>query len=138
MNISIGFWPLTYVNTPTEVSRFSDIYLKSWVSTMSSLYLSPICMKSVFRCWCRLYVTVIIDLLIASKCFSIIFTLRESAPKFITWVRIPFRRGVLDATLCDKVCHWLTIRRWFSAGTPVSSTNKIDRHDITAILRRAY
>jgi hypothetical protein len=24
--------------------------------------------------------------------------------------------------------------RWFSAGTPVSSTNKNDRHDITEIL----
>ena len=35
-------------------------------------------------------------------------------------------RGVLD-TLCDKV--W-----WFSPGTPVSSTNKTDRHDMTEIL----
>jgi len=24
------------------------------------------------------------------------------------WVRIPLRRGVLDTTLCDKVCQWLT------------------------------
>jgi len=23
------------------------------------------------------------------------------------WVRIPFRRGILDTTLCDKVCEWL-------------------------------
>jgi len=22
------------------------------------------------------------------------------------WVLIPLRRGVLDATLCDKVCQW--------------------------------
>jgi hypothetical protein len=41
---------------------------------------------------------------------------------------------VLDATLCDKVCQWLEAGRWFSPGTPVSSTNKIDRHDITEIL----
>ena len=47
------------------------------------------------------------------------------------WVRIPFRRGVLDTTLCDKVCQWLATGRWFS---PVSSTNKTDRHDITEIL----
>jgi hypothetical protein len=33
-------------------------------------------------------------------------------------------RGVLDTTLCDKVCHWLVTGRWFSPGTPVSSTNK--------------
>ena len=37
-------------------------------------------------------------------------------------------RGVLNTTLCDKVCQW------FSPGTPVSSTSKTDRHDITEIL----
>ena len=44
------------------------------------------------------------------------------------------RRGVLDTTLCDKVCKWLATGRWLSSGTPASSTNKTDRHDITAIL----
>ena len=39
------------------------------------------------------------------------------------WVRIPLRRGVLNATLCDKVCQWLTAGCWFTQGTPVSSTN---------------
>ena len=43
-------------------------------------------------------------------------------------------RRVLDTTLCDKVCQWLATDRWFSSGTPVSSTNKTDRHDITEIL----
>ena len=33
-----------------------------------------------------------------------------------------------------KVCQWLTTGRWFSPSTPVSSTNKTDRHDITDIL----
>jgi hypothetical protein len=42
--------------------------------------------------------------------------------------------GVLDTTLCDKVCQWLAAGQWFSPGTPVSSTNKTDRHDITEIL----
>ena len=37
-------------------------------------------------------------------------------------------RGVLDTTLCDKVCQW------FPPGTPVSSTNKTDRHNIIEIL----
>ena len=41
--------------------------------------------------------------------------------------------GVLDATLCDKVCRWLMVGRWFSPGTPVSSTNKPDRHNKTEI-----
>jgi len=35
--------------------------------------------------------------------------------------------GVIDATLCYKV-------RQFITGTPVSSTNKTDRRDITEIL----
>ena len=37
-------------------------------------------------------------------------------------------------TLCDKVCQWLAAGQWFSPGTPVSSTNKTDHHDITEIL----
>jgi len=50
------------------------------------------------------------------------------------WLRIQPRRGVLDATLCDKVCQWLVTGRWFSPVTQVSSTNKTDCHDITEIL----
>jgi hypothetical protein len=34
----------------------------------------------------------------------------------------------------DKICQWLVTGRWFSPCTPVSSTNKTDRHDITEIL----
>ena len=40
-------------------------------------------------------------------------------------------RGVLDTILCDKVCQWLATGRWFSRDTPVSSINKVDRHEIT-------
>jgi hypothetical protein len=49
-------------------------------------------------------------------------------------VRTPLKLGVLDTTLCDKVCQWLATGRWFSPGTPVSSTNKTDCHDIIEIL----
>jgi hypothetical protein len=35
-------------------------------------------------------------------------------------------RGVLDTTLCDKVCHCLVAGLWFYLGTPVSLTNKTD------------
>ena len=41
-------------------------------------------------------------------------------------------RVVLDTTLYDKV--YLATGRWFSPCTPVSSTNKTDRHDIAEIL----
>ena len=43
-------------------------------------------------------------------------------------------RGALDTTLFDQVCRLLATDRWFSPGTPVSLTNKTDRHDITEIL----
>jgi len=42
--------------------------------------------------------------------------------------------GVHVTTLCDKVCQRLEAGPWFSPGTPVSSTNKTDRQDITEIL----
>ena len=41
-------------------------------------------------------------------------------------------RGVLDTTLCDKVCYRAT-GWWFSIGTHVSSTNKNDHHDIAEL-----
>ena len=43
-------------------------------------------------------------------------------------------RGVLDTTLCYKVCQWIATGRWFSLGTIISSTNKIDLHDIAEIV----
>ena len=42
-------------------------------------------------------------------------------------------RGVLDTTLCDKVCQWLGTVGGFLR-TPIYSTNKTDRHDIIEIL----
>ena len=39
-----------------------------------------------------------------------------------------------DTTLCDKVCQWHAAGQWFSTCTPVSSTNKTERHDITELL----
>jgi hypothetical protein len=47
---------------------------------------------------------------------------------------MPFRQGVLNPTLCDKVCQLLAAGQWFSPGTPVFSTNKTDSHDIIEIL----
>ena len=40
----------------------------------------------------------------------------------------------MDTTVCDKVCQWTAACRWISPGIPVSSTNKIDSHDIADIL----
>jgi hypothetical protein len=43
-------------------------------------------------------------------------------------------QGVLDTTLCDKVCQRLVAGPWFSLDTLISSTNKTDLHDIAEIL----
>ena len=48
------------------------------------------------------------------------------------WVRITI--SARCTTLCDNVCQWLATGRWFSLGTPVSSTNKTDPRDIPEIL----
>jgi hypothetical protein len=50
------------------------------------------------------------------------------------WVRIRFRRGVLNITFYDKVCQWLAACRCFFPGSSVSSTNRTDRHEIAEIL----
>jgi hypothetical protein len=47
---------------------------------------------------------------------------------------ILYCRGLLDTTLCDKVCQWLATGRWFSLCTLVYSINKTDRHNITEML----
>ena len=49
------------------------------------------------------------------------------------WVWIPFRRGVQHYML-TFVILWLAGGLWLSSGTPVSSTNKTDRHEIIAIM----
>ena len=48
----------------------------------------------------------------------------------IVWFFLPQHNNVLNTTVCDKVCEWLVAGRWFSPGTLVSFTNKIDHKDI--------
>ena len=43
-------------------------------------------------------------------------------------------RGVLDTTLCDKVCQWLATGKWFSRVLRFPQQIRIVRHDITEIL----
>ena len=46
----------------------------------------------------------------------------------------PAHGEVFSIQHCDKICQRLVAGRWFSLGTPVSSTNKTDHHDIAEIL----
>ena len=38
--------------------------------------------------------------------------------------------------ICDNVCQWFAAGRWFSQGTPLSTTNKNDHHDIIETLQK--
>jgi len=56
-------------------------------------------------------------------------------PKSIIYhVMLFSQRGVLDTTLCDKVCQWLAAVLWFSPSTPIFPKNKTDHQDIAEIL----
>ena len=54
------------------------------------------------------------------------------------WDRTPLGRGALDIIQHYVIKFVSDLRQvsgqWFSPGTPVSSTNKADRHDIAEIL----
>jgi hypothetical protein len=75
------------------------------------------------RAWCSSSYGSWINNYLCNQCIS----------PLMLWVLIPLMRGVLDTTLCDKVCQWLAASR-FSPIIPVSSTNKADYHDISEIL----
>jgi hypothetical protein len=48
---------------------------------------------------------------------------------------VNYKKGFTQlAAASDKVCQLLAHGRWFSPGTPTSSTTKIGRHDIAEIL----
>jgi hypothetical protein len=55
---------------------------------------------------------------------------REFAPSFVN-----YKKGCTQhTTASDKVYQLLAHDRWFSPGTPASSTTKTGRHDIAEIL----
>jgi hypothetical protein len=107
---------------PTH-SGFHDLFLKYLVRVTYTIYQiwhfkvneGPLWLWS-YGSWINNY--------LCSQCLS----------PLTLWIWIPLRRGVLHTTLCDQVCQRLVTGRWFSPGTPVSSTNKTDRHNLTEIL----
>jgi len=85
-------------------------------------FTTPTCLWKTISLWSWLYGSWIYNYL-CNLCLS----------PLMLWVWTSWW-DVLDTTLCDKVCQWLATGRWFSPGTPVSSINKTDRHDINEIL----
>jgi len=58
----------------------------------------------------------------------------QSVPITTDVVSLNLDQGEVYNILCDIVCQWLATGQWFSPGSPVSSTNKTDRHYITEML----
>ena len=62
------------------------------------------------------------------------FTTTYAISAYHHWCEFEFRSGRDVQHYVIKVCQWLVTDQWFSAGPPVSSTNKADRHDIAEIM----
>jgi len=72
---------------------------------------------------------------ISSSKWSVSFTWVQLCHQYVSCKFEPRSwRGVLDTTLCDKVCQWLATGQWFSPSTPGFSTNKIYLNDIAEIV----
>ena len=78
------------------------------------------------------------------KCLPIVLAIFSTCPlHFASWDNVTHKclwLEIFDINLPLKevynVCQWLATGRWISPDTPVASTNKTDRHDITEILRK--
>ena len=104
-------------NRPFEKAVLAIFHWFSKLFITCIIYKSNIIWETQRPLWSWLYGSWIYNY-ICNQCLS----------PFMLWI------WILDTTLCDKVCQWLTTGRWFSLGTPVSSTNKAYRHDIHEIL----
>ena len=66
-----------------------------------------------------------------TKCMCILLSSTMHAALFYSSTK----KGALDSQpQVEKVCQLLALGRWFSPGTPASSTTKTGRHDIAEIL----
>jgi hypothetical protein len=116
--------------------------IRSWPWRLPPKKVFLIKVDTIFRSWSNIYHDTTISW---KNCISLIDSWIAKENKCDTlvcqWIvtslvdRYKFGscswRFVLDTTLCDKICQWLATGQWFS---PVSSTNKTDRHNITETL----
>ena len=117
---SVMLWTQWYIPPPVWIEKKTNQYI-----ILSKPYI--LSKVGVGDLWCHLLVEPATYL-----CLS------EAS----TWITNAICRGLFRVQWLEKwkkwllilVCQWLVAGRWFSPGTPVSSTNKTDRHNITEIL----
>ena len=110
----------------TEIICFKFLGFPIWIKSFSAFSLYMSFMKepwNVIRRGCRDHDSMVVG-------FITTYAISAHHPPLMLLVRIPLRRGVLDTTLCDKVCQWLVTGRLFSPGTLVSSANNTDCYNI--------
>jgi hypothetical protein len=71
----------------------------------------------------------------SNGCWIYNYVCNQYLSRLKLWVRIPLRWGVLNTTLCPKVCQWRAIGQLFSPGTLVCSINKTDHINKTILLK---
>ena len=95
-------------------------------------------MANIYLCLCKKQIILIWSLCPSWSCsygsWINNYLCNQCLSPLTLWVRIPFRRCVLDTALCVKMCRLLATSRWFSPGTQVFSTNKTDCQDLAEIL----
>ena len=105
------------------MSRRGKQFLSHWLTTVWNWHspnywplLSTVALRVQGTSWSCAYGSWMYNYL-CNQCLSPL-TLR-------VWILL--RLGVLDTTLCDKVCQWVAVGRYFLRYS-VSATNKTDRY----------
>jgi hypothetical protein len=135
-NISAISWRSVALVEETALPGENHRPAASHWQTLSHNVLSSTPHLTIYNYWASKIVNTRVDSLMFTSYDSCIYNYlcNQCLSPLTLRVRIPVRWGVLDKTLCDKVCQWLAAGRWFSPGNAVSSTNATDRHDIAEIL----
>jgi len=114
-----------------ELSRALDVRLSDWCRGVSMVFNLSVQRSNCNHVWFNFQTYIYIYIWNVYGGDEIVRLMQQLHCSYycLSW------RGVLDITLCHKeVCQWLAADRWFSPRTPISSTNKTYRHDITEIL----
>ena len=116
-----------------QIKLVPNLFTSNYISYISHLFLLQTfwSSKTCNELWW--IISLNINHMVVILWFPTTRAISASTPLML-WVRTPLRRDVLDTTLCHKACQLsVTCDRsvdLISLITPISSTNKTDRHDI--------